>query len=73
MEPSFVTTKKKNTVVSFALSTKGIPAATSVVTPSAAPVPFAMSFDKAGRLLVNEASGSETAYTVNADATLTHA
>ena len=66
-----VSTKKKNTLVSFGLNHKGIPAATSVVTPSAAPVPFAMSFDKAGRLLVNEASGCETAYTVNPDATLT--
>jgi 6-phosphogluconolactonase (cycloisomerase 2 family) len=67
----FVTTKKKNTVVSFALNNKGIPSARSVVTPSAAPVPFSMVFDSAGRLLVNEASGSETTYTVNGDATLT--
>ncbi|BEP12697.1 hypothetical protein acdb102_10080 [Acidothermaceae bacterium B102] len=66
-----VTTKKKNTIISFALNKKGIPAATSVVTPSAAPVPFSMAFDSAGRLLVNEASGGESTYTVNPDASLT--
>lgn len=65
-----VTTKTENTLVSFALTNKGVPAATSVVTPSAAPVPFAMTFDAAGRLLVTEASGGESSYTVNADATL---
>jgi 6-phosphogluconolactonase (cycloisomerase 2 family) len=65
-----VTTKTKNTIISFALDNKGVPSATSVVTPSAAPVPFSMAFDQAGRLLVNEASGSESTYTVNPDATL---
>ncbi|MDX6255516.1 MAG: hypothetical protein QOJ11_1850 [Frankiales bacterium] len=65
-----VTTKQHNTLVSFTLNQHGFPSATSVVTPSAAPVPFALAFDKAGRLLVTEASGGESSYTVNADATL---
>jgi 6-phosphogluconolactonase (cycloisomerase 2 family) len=65
-----VTTKKHNTLVSFKLNHHGSPSATAVVTPSAAPVPFALTFDKAGRLLVTEASGGESSYTVNADATL---
>jgi 6-phosphogluconolactonase (cycloisomerase 2 family) len=47
-----------------------VPSATSIVTPSAAPVPFALTFDAAGRLLVTEASGGESSYTVNANSTL---
>jgi DNA-binding beta-propeller fold protein YncE len=66
-----VTTKMHNSLVSFALNKKGFPSATSTVTPSAAPVPFALAFDKAGRLLVTEASGGESSYTVNPDASLT--
>lgn len=65
-----VTTKKHNTLVSFTLNHHGSPSATAVVTPSAAPVPFSLTFDQAGRLLVTEASGGESSYTVNADATL---
>ncbi|MDX6242763.1 MAG: hypothetical protein QOE76_486 [Frankiales bacterium] len=65
-----VTTKKHNSLVSFTLNHHGFPSATAVVTPSAAPVPFALTFDKAGRLLVTEASGGESSYTVNPDATL---
>ena len=65
-----VTTKTHNTLISFALNKHGVPTQTAVVTPSAAPVPFALTFDKAGRLLVTEASGGESSYTVNKDASL---
>ncbi len=65
-----VSTKKKNTLVSFRLNAAGLPSTTAVVTPSAAPVPFALTFDKAGRLLVTEASGGESSYTVHGNATL---
>jgi 6-phosphogluconolactonase (cycloisomerase 2 family) len=67
---AIVTTKMHNTLLSFVLSHHGVPSATSIVTPSAAPVPFAMTFDAAGRLLVTEASGGESSYTVNANSTL---
>ena len=65
-----VATKKHNTLISFTLNHHGSPSPTAVVTPSAAPVPFALTFDQAGRLLVTEASGGESSYTVNADASL---
>jgi 6-phosphogluconolactonase (cycloisomerase 2 family) len=67
---AIVATKKHNTLLTFALSHHGVPSATSIVTPSAAPVPFALTFDGAGRLLVTEASGGESSYTVNANSTL---
>jgi 6-phosphogluconolactonase (cycloisomerase 2 family) len=67
---AIVTTKQHNTLLSFTLNHHGFPSATAVVTPSAAPVPFALTFDKAGRLLVTEASGGESSYTVNPNATL---
>jgi 6-phosphogluconolactonase (cycloisomerase 2 family) len=65
-----VATKKHNSLISFTLNHHGYPSATAVVTPSAAPVPFSLAFDDAGRLLVTEASGGESSYTVHHDATL---
>jgi len=64
-----VTTKLHNEIVVFPLGRGQRPEA-PVVTPSAAPVPFAMSFDTSGRLLVAEASGGESSYTVHRDGTL---
>ena len=64
-----VTTKLHNEIVVFPLGRGQRPEA-AVVTASAAPVPFAMSFDTSGRLLVAEASGSESSYTVHRDGTL---
>ena len=64
-----MTTKLHNEIVVFPLGRGQRPEA-PVVTPSAAPVPFAMSFDTSGRLLVAEASGGESSYTVHRDGTL---
>jgi DNA-binding beta-propeller fold protein YncE len=64
-----VTTKLHNEIVVFPLG-RGQRPDVPVVTPSAAPVPFAMSFDSSGRLLVAEASGGASSYTVHRDGTL---
>jgi 6-phosphogluconolactonase (cycloisomerase 2 family) len=65
-----VTTKLHNQIIVFPLGRGQRPEA-PVVTASAAPVPFAVSFDASGRLLVAEASGSASSYTVHRDGTLT--
>lgn len=64
-----VTTKNHNTVVTFPLGHDSRPQ-TPKVAASQAPVPFALSFDAAGRLLVVEASGGASSYTVSRDGTL---
>ena len=64
-----VTTKNHNTLVTFPLGRDLRPRTPKVVT-SQAPVPFALSFDAAGRLFVIEASGGASSYTVGHDGTL---
>jgi 6-phosphogluconolactonase (cycloisomerase 2 family) len=64
-----VTTKNHNTILTFALG-DGTPSQTPVVNPSAGPVPFSFLFDEAGHLVVAEASGAVSSYTVNADGSL---
>ena len=59
-----VATKTNGVLDVFNLHHDGAPAATAVATTSAGPVPFALNFDAAGRLLVAEASGAETSYRV---------
>jgi 6-phosphogluconolactonase (cycloisomerase 2 family) len=59
-----VATKTHGTLLAFPLDHQGRPAAAPVVTPSGA-VPFALSFDRAGRLLVVDASGLASSYRVN--------
>ncbi|MDQ1725127.1 MAG: hypothetical protein QOG52_2155 [Frankiaceae bacterium] len=65
-----VATKVAGTLEVFPLNHQGLPSGSPVITASAAPVPFALVFDSAGRLLVTEASGGESSYVVNADGTL---
>ncbi len=64
-----VATKNHNTLVSFPLGHDLRPKSPKVLA-SEAPVPFALSFDAAGRLLVVEASGGASSYTVAHDGTL---
>lgn len=64
-----VATKTHGTLVTFPLDRSGRPAAAPVVTTSGA-VPFALSFDRGGRLVVIDASGLVTTYRVHADGTL---
>ncbi len=63
-----VATKTHGTLLSFAL-TNGRPSASPVVTTSGA-VPFALTYDRAGRLLVVDASGLVTSYRVGKGAML---
>ncbi|WP_406452784.1 lactonase family protein [Streptomyces sp. NBC_01622] len=66
-----VTTKSANTVEVFPVARDGRPARRAVVNDSAGAVPFAISFDKAGRMLVAEAKDSTVStYKVRADGTL---
>lgn len=58
-----VATKTHGTLVVFPLTHSGRPAATPVVTASGT-VPFALSFDHAGNLLVVDATGYVTSYAV---------
>lgn len=53
-----VTTKSANTVEVFPMTRDGRPARRAVVNDSAGAVPFAITFDKAGRMLVAEAKES---------------
>mgnify|MGYP000860865531 FL=1 len=64
-----VATKTHGTLLTFPLDRSGGPAATPVVTTAGA-VPFALSFDRGGRLVVIDASGLVTTYRVHADGTL---
>jgi 6-phosphogluconolactonase (cycloisomerase 2 family) len=63
-----VATKTHGTLVVFPLS-NGRPAASPVVTPSGT-VPFALSFDRAGNLLVVDATGYASSYKVGHDGSL---
>ncbi|WP_210586172.1 beta-propeller fold lactonase family protein [Streptomyces sp. GESEQ-35] len=66
-----VTTKSANTIEVFAIGRDGRPAHQAVVNDSAGGVPFAITFDKSGRMLVAEAEKSTvTTYKVRADASL---
>jgi 6-phosphogluconolactonase (cycloisomerase 2 family) len=67
-----VTTKaSKSTIEVFRVGPDGRLSATSVSTASATPVPFAFTFDPAGRVVVGEAGASSvTTYSLNADGTL---
>jgi DNA-binding beta-propeller fold protein YncE len=53
-----VTTKSANTVEVFPMTRDGRPARRAVVNDSAGAVPFAITFDKAGRMLVAETKES---------------
>ena len=63
-----VATKTHGTLLAFPL-THGRPAASPVVTPSGT-VPFALSFDRAGRLLVVDATGFASSYSVKSNGSL---
>jgi len=66
-----VTTKSANTIEVFPVGRDGRPAAQPVVTGSAGMVPFAVTFDKAGRMLVAEAAKSTvTTYRVRRNGAL---
>jgi 6-phosphogluconolactonase (cycloisomerase 2 family) len=66
-----VTTKSSNTVEVFVMRRDGRPAHRPVVNDSAGGVPFAVTFDKGGRMLVAEAEKSTVStYKVRADGTL---
>lgn len=65
-----VATKTHGTLLSYTLDHSGRPAVTPVTTASGA-VPFALSFDRAGRLLVVDATGLASSYRVGRDAVLT--
>lgn len=66
-----VTTKSANTIEVFPVRRDGRPARQAVVNDSAGGVPFAITFDRAGRMLVAEAKDSTvTTYRVRADGKL---
>ncbi|MFI6341232.1 lactonase family protein [Streptomyces sp. NPDC050535] len=66
-----VTTKSANTVEVFPMRRDGRPAQRPVVNDSAGGVPFAITFDEGGRMLVAEAEKSTVStYKVRADGTL---
>ncbi|WP_405951495.1 lactonase family protein [Streptomyces prunicolor] len=66
-----VTTKSANTLEVFPMTRAGRPARHAKVNESAGAVPFAISFDRAGRMLVAEAKDSTVStYKVRADGTL---
>ncbi|MFD7875448.1 lactonase family protein [Streptomyces sp. NPDC059766] len=66
-----VTTKSANTIEVFPVDHDGRPAPRPVVNDSAGGVPFAIAFDRSGRMLVAEAEHSTVStYTVRADGTL---
>jgi hypothetical protein len=64
-----VATKTHGTLVVFPLNGHGRPAASPVVTPSGT-VPFALSFDRSRHLLVVDATGFASSYTVNGNGSL---
>ncbi len=59
-----VTTKANGTLDVFRLNRWGVPDGGSVTNPSAGPVPFSMTFDRHGHLLVSEASGAASSYRI---------
>ncbi|WP_251828643.1 lactonase family protein [Streptomyces sp. ATCC 21386] len=66
-----VTTKSANTIEVFPMRRDGRPAGRAVVNRSAGEVPFAVTFDRAGRMLVAEAAKSTvSAYKVRSDGRL---
>ncbi|MFG3589917.1 lactonase family protein [Streptomyces sp. NPDC047990] len=66
-----VTTKSANTIEVFPVRRDGRPARRAVINDSAGGVPFAVTFDRSGRMLVAEAKDSTvTTYKVRADGTL---
>jgi 6-phosphogluconolactonase (cycloisomerase 2 family) len=67
-----VTTKaSRSTIDVFHVRRDGRLSETAVVNPSATPVPFAFTFDPAGRLVMGEAATSSvTTYRINGDGTL---
>ena len=65
-----VTTKNANTIDVFTIHADGRPSAAPVQNASSGAVPFAFSFDAAGRLLVVEASGGASSYAFRDDGTL---
>ncbi|NUT25419.1 MAG: beta-propeller fold lactonase family protein [Streptomyces sp.] len=66
-----VTTKSTNTIEVFPMRRDGRPAHRAVTNDSAGEVPFAITFDKAGRMLVAEAAKSTiSTYKVRADGRL---
>jgi hypothetical protein len=67
-----VGTKTNGVLDVFTLDHHGVPAASPVVTASpTGSVPFGLSYDSLGRLLVAEAAGGESSYWVQRDAELT--
>lgn len=66
-----VSTKSGGTLLVYGLDTTGKPSATPKVTASAAGVPFALTFDTAGRLQVAAASGSAATYRIEHTGALT--
>jgi len=65
-----VATKTHGTLLSYPLDRSGRPAAAPVTTASGA-VPFALSFDRGGHLLVVDATGLASSYRVARDGSLT--
>ncbi len=64
-----VATKTHGELLSYALGADGRPASSPVSTPSGT-VPFTLNFDHSGRLLVVDATGYASSYTVGAGAAL---
>jgi DNA-binding beta-propeller fold protein YncE len=64
-----VATKTHGTLLVFRLTEGGRPAASPVVTPSGK-VPFALAFDRSGNLLVVDATGHASSYSVGRDGSL---
>lgn len=65
-----VATKTHGVLDTFTLNHLGVPSGTPVVTTSAGGVPFGLSYDNFGRLLVAEASGGASSYSVHPGGTL---
>jgi len=65
-----VATKTHGVLDVFALTHLGVPSATPVVTTSAGAVPFALSYDPIGQLIVAEASGGASSYWVHSNGAL---
>jgi 6-phosphogluconolactonase (cycloisomerase 2 family) len=65
-----VATKTNGVLDVFKLKDSGAPEQTPVTTTSVGPVPFALNFDAAERLLVAEANGAETSYQVQSSGAL---
>lgn len=66
-----VPTKTNATIDVFGVGATGRPTASPVRNPAPGTVPFSFVFDPAGRLILNQASGAESSFTVNSDNTLT--